>query len=60
MDGQGTVHLPWLLPDGLTRMTTLTNVLYSKALHSTRLFSWPYIRNKVCQIQGAGDNLYLI
>ena len=60
IDGEGTVQLSCVLPDGSTRTTELTNVLYSKQLHSTRLFSWPYVRNKGHEIQAKGDNLFLV
>jgi len=60
INGKGTVCFTSILPDGSTSETELTNVLYSKDLRQTRLFSWPYVRNKGCELQGKGDNLFLL
>ncbi|CAE7021535.1 hypothetical protein PTTW11_03279 [Pyrenophora teres f. teres] len=59
IEGQGTVRLTLVLPDGSTRFSELTNVLFSEQLKSTRLFSWPYVRNKGYEVQATGDHLYL-
>ena len=54
IEGTGTVILLARLPDGATRRTELTNVLYSRELQSTRLFSWPYVRAKGFTLTGKG------
>lgn len=59
IDGVGTVRLRCLLPDGSTKITELTNVLYSSELRSTRLFSWPYIRNNGFSVKAKDDHLFL-
>jgi hypothetical protein len=60
VEGMGTVYFRAKLPDGSTKETKLTNVLYSRHLRSTRLFSWTYVRSMGCSIWGKGDDLFLI
>ena len=58
--GQGTVHMSYMLLDSLTKITTLINVLYSKELQQTRLFSQLYICSKGFKLTARRDNLFLI
>ena len=60
IDGIGRVRLQCKLPNGTTKLTEMTGVLYSKQLRSTRLFSWPYVRDKGFTIYGKGNDLYLL
>ena len=56
VEGKGTVHLRCLLPDGSTKLAELTNVLYSRQLYNTRLFSWIRVRHGH-QLNAKGDHL---
>ena len=60
IEGVGTVRLRCRLPDGSTVISELTNVLYSRELKSTKLFSWPYVRHKGYTMEGKGDDMYLL
>ena len=59
VEGQGTVRLKARLPNGSTRTIELTEVLFSTELRDTRLFSWPYVRNKGCTTYAKGDHIYV-
>ena len=60
IEGIGTVRLRSRLPNGSIQISEMTNVLHSRELRDTRLFSWPYVRKKGWSIQGKGDNIYLL
>ena len=60
IEGMGTVHIRALLSDESTKNTKLTNVLCSRHLKSTRLFSWSYIRDKGCSLWAKGNDLFLL
>lgn len=59
IDGVGDVHIINMLPDGSTHRSKLTDVIYSRQLHNTRLFSWTAVRNRYT-LTAKQDNLYLI
>ena len=59
IEGIGSVTFLARLPDGATRRTELTNVLYSRELRNTRLFSWPYVRYKGFSMSATGNHIYL-
>lgn len=58
VDGVGTVELTTTLSDRSTKKSILTNVIYSRQLGKTRLFSWTTVRHKY-QIQGSGNDIHL-
>ena len=60
IEGVGIVRLRCRLPDGSTIISELTNVLFSRELRSTKLFSWPYVRHKGYALQGRGDDMFLM
>ena len=60
IEGVSTVHLRCWLSDRSTKISELTNILYSHELQSTRLFSWPYIWHKDYIMKGQGDDMFLL
>lgn len=58
VEGVGTVELTLKLPDGATRVSRLSNVLFSRHLKQTRLFSWTTIRKNYV-MDAKDDNIYL-
>jgi len=60
IEGSGTVKLRARLPDRSTKEHILTNVLYSRQLNSTRLFSWTYISRKGYKLLATGNTIQVI
>lgn len=58
IEGIGMVSLYIRLLDNLSKKYTLTNVLYSRSLHKTRLFSWTHIRKRF-YLNGTKDDIYI-
>jgi transposase InsO family protein len=59
IEGIGDVTIRCRYPDGRVSPVKLTNVLYSREFKSTRLFSWPYIRNKGFEMIAKGNNMFI-
>ncbi|KAL2395076.1 Retrovirus-related Pol polyprotein from transposon TNT 1-94 [Exophiala dermatitidis] len=59
IEGMGTVCLRVLLPSGATKDTKLTNVIYSRFLKGTRLFSWPHICQMGYTMTGKGNDVFV-
>ena len=60
IEGSGTVKLRARLPDGSTKEHILTNVLYSRQLNSTRLFSWTYISRKGYKLSATRNTIQVM
>lgn len=59
INGVGDVTIRTVMPDNTTRTATITDVIYSRALNATRLFSWSQIRHRY-KMTAKGNDLFLI
>lgn len=58
VEGIGSIRLMLKLPDGGTQPAIFTDVLYSRHLLGTRLFSWSHVRHNF-QLNGQGNDIHI-